>query len=118
MKRLKVVVEGEEGDDDAGASTPATKPPSREQDVLLLLGRDHKTAACLVDWWQRGRQDQRPQQTVSAPVLCFELAGSTCLEALKGNWEGRTEGPVCQLTSDLAARAWRVPTRWASFIEM
>ena len=42
--------------------------------MLLLLGRDHKNVACLVDWW---REDVKikPQQTVSAPVLCFELAG-------------------------------------------
>ena len=79
VKRLKVVVEGEDDDD---AARYAVQTAERERDVLLLLGRDHKNVACLVDWW---REDVKikPQQTVSAPVLCFELAGSTCLEALE-----------------------------------
>ena len=79
--------------------TPPDMPykPPRKQDVLLLLGRDHKNVACLVDWW---REDVKikPQQTVSAPVLCFELAGSTCLEALEEL--GPAEGLCVGLTSD------------------
>ena len=61
VKRLKVVVEDEDDDD---AARYAVQTAERERDVLLLLGRDHKNVACLVDWW---REDVKikPQQTVS-----------------------------------------------------
>mmetsp|Transcript_7324 Transcript_7324/g.21778 ORF Transcript_7324/g.21778 Transcript_7324/m.21778 type:complete len:2162 (-) Transcript_7324:11-6496(-) len=98
VKRLKVVVEGEDDDD---AARYAVQTAERERDVLLLLGRDHKNVACLVDWW---REDVKikPQQTVSAPVLCFELAGSTCLEALE-ELGPLPKGLCVGLTSDLCA---------------
>ena len=90
-----------EGEDDDDAARYAVQTAERERDVLLLLGRDHKNVACLVDWW---REDVKikPQQTVSAPVLCFELAGSTCLEALE-ELGPLPKGLCVGLTSDLCA---------------
>jgi len=98
VKRLKVVVEGEDDDD---AARYAVQTAERERDVLLLLGTSHKNVATMMDWW---REDVKikPHQTVSAPVLCFELAGSTCLEALE-ELGPLPKGLCVGLTSDLCA---------------